>query len=132
MRSRSSRGNRLAMASTSSAHELMAAVYARPTPPATKNQAVIWVAGGASPAFAKPIPAAPWPVPFALVTAPTGGCLDAVRRVLATADDALVCVAFAQARGELEGSQVHYASLPALLRMKRAFVRFRMRSRARS
>jgi len=38
-------------------------------------------------------------VEFTLVTAPTGGYLHAVRRVLATADDALVCVAFAQARG---------------------------------
>jgi hypothetical protein len=38
-------------------------------------------------------------VPFTLVTAPAGGYLGAVRRVLAAADDALVCVAFAQARG---------------------------------
>ena len=35
----------------------------------------------------------------ALVTAPSGGYLDAVRRVLSSADEALVCVAFAQARG---------------------------------
>lgn len=34
-----------------------------------------------------------------LVTAPTGGYLDAVRRVFEGADEAFVCVAFAQARG---------------------------------
>jgi len=34
-----------------------------------------------------------------IVTAPTGGYVDAVRRVLAAADEALICVAFAQARG---------------------------------
>jgi hypothetical protein len=38
-------------------------------------------------------------VQASVVTAPTGGYVDAVRRVLATADDALICVAFAQARG---------------------------------
>lgn len=38
-------------------------------------------------------------VSYKLVTAPSGGYLDAVRRVFDDADDALVCVAFAQARG---------------------------------
>jgi hypothetical protein len=38
-------------------------------------------------------------VTFELVTAPSGGYLQAVRSVLKEADDALICVAFAQARG---------------------------------
>jgi hypothetical protein len=38
-------------------------------------------------------------VDVATVTAPTGGLLHAVRRALAEADEALLCVAFAQARG---------------------------------
>jgi hypothetical protein len=33
------------------------------------------------------------------VTAPSGGLLAAIRETLAEADEALLCVAFAQARG---------------------------------